>query len=196
MGDHAHWDAIYGAKGDEDLSWTEDDPATSLRLITIWADPAAGLLDVGGGRSTLAEALLERGFEEVTVLDLSSVALSRPHDPRIRTIVGDVLEVALPASLGTWHDRAVFHFLTAEQDQQRYVERATEAVALGGVLVLGCFGPEGPESCSGLPVARHSAADLEARFAPAFALETSELQIHETPWGAAQQFCWVVLRRC
>ena len=195
MGTTGHWDAIYRAKDDGDLSWTEESPATSLRLLTTWADPAAAVLDVGGGRSRLAAALRAEGFIEVCVLDLSAAALEAQPSPAVRTLVGDVLEVELPGPLGAWHDRAVFHFLTEEGDQARYAERAGVAVMSGGVVVLGCFGPEGPTSCSGLPVARHSAEDLARRFSTGFDLVMSELEMHHTPWGAAQQFCWVVLRR-
>ena len=198
MGDFRHWDALYLSKSDEELSWFEPIPETSLRLISTWSEPTHPVLDVGAGRSRLGATLLSRGFKEVWAVDLSAEALggAGEHDALgVHRLVGDVLETALPQQLGTWHDRAVFHFLIDEQHQERYVRRAAGSVRSGGVIVLGCFGPEGPDSCSGLHVARHSADDLEEHFGEWFALEASTLESHVTPGGATQQFCWVVLRR-
>lgn len=198
MENSGHWDAVYLAKADEELSWFEARPETSLRLLATWASREFPVLDVGGGRSGLAQGLLKNQFSDVLVVDLSKEALGvvnaqMPNGGHV--IVGDVLEVELPHNLGAWHDRAVFHFFVDPGQQERYVQRAGDSVRPGGVVVLGCFGPEGPSSCSGLPVARHSAPELEERFGESFELVTSELVDHRTPSGVTQQFCWVVLRR-
>jgi SAM-dependent methyltransferase len=197
MGDQAHWDAIYSAKGATELSWSEERPTTSLRLIDGWAEGRGRVLDAGGGRSGLAEALVAEGWGDVVVLDLSARAVAGLDEAggAVRAIVGDVLDVKLPSGLEVWHDRAAFHFLVAATDQAAYAARAASSVRPGGIVVLGCFGPEGPERCSGLTVARHGAAELAERFGAAFELVHDELVVHETPWGATQQFCWVVLRR-
>ncbi|MBC7275688.1 class I SAM-dependent methyltransferase [Nocardioides sp.] len=192
----AHWNTVYAAKDVDDVSWYEPVPATSRRLITM-AATSGRVIDVGAGASGLADALLPAGYD-VTVLDVSSNALEQVRQrlgQKATYVVADVLTWTPVDSYAVWHDRAVFHFLTDPADQARYVNQATTAVQTGGGLVMGTFAPTGPESCSGLPTARHDADSLVRLFAGAFTLEHAETDEHVTPWGVIQPFTWVVLRR-
>jgi SAM-dependent methyltransferase len=197
-----HWDTVYRERGEAQTSWFRAHLDTSLRLIDALALPAqAPLLDVGGGRSTLVDDLLARGFTGVSVLDVSDVALA---DARRRLgaraadvawIVGDVTEVELPpARYALWHDRAVFHFLTGAE-RERYVAAAARAVRPRGYAVIATFASDGPGRCSGLPVCRYDAAALSAVFAPFFDAVSADRDLHRTPADHEQAFTYVVLRR-
>lgn len=160
------------------------------------------MIDVGGRTSPLAGALLERGVADVSVLEVSELALrtSRerlgPRSARVHWILADVLGWLPERSYGVWHDRAVLlHFLVEPEGRERYCATARDAVAPGGRLVIGGFAEDGPETCSGLPVARRTAAALAAEFAPGFALVAERRQEHRTAAGTAQAFTWVALRR-
>lgn len=160
------------------------------------------LIDVGGGASTLVDDLLDRGLTEVSVLDVSDEALAvaqRRLGERAKGVkwyVGDLLEVELPpAGFDIWHDRAVLHFITEPGEAARYARIAASAVAIGGYAVIAGFAPDGPERCSGLPVARRSAEDIAAIFAPAFALVQKRAELHRTPGGSDQSFSYALLQR-
>ncbi len=193
-----HWDEVYSSKAPDELSWFQREPSTSLRLLTAYGRPTEPVVDVGAGESPLGERLLDRGFHDVTLLDVSEAALAavRRHlGERVSYVAADVRVWRPTRTYGAWHDRAVFHFLTEEDDQERYVEAATAAVESGGVAVLGVFAEDGPTSCSGLPTTRWSAEHLGHRFGDHFGLVHQEREEHLTPWGAVQPFTWVVLRR-
>jgi SAM-dependent methyltransferase len=160
------------------------------------------VIDIGGGASTLVDDLLDRGLKSVTVLDISAEALAIPKarlGERARDViwlVGDVLHTALPAGgFDFWHDRAVFHFLTDPAEAVTYAHQAALAVKAGGHAVIGGFAPEGPERCSGLPVARRSAQDIARILAPAFSLREARAERHITPVGAVQPFVYALLKR-
>lgn len=199
-----HWEQVYRARRADETSWFRPHLDESLRLIDGLAlEPAAdAVIDVGGGRSTLADDLLARGFAEVTVLDLSSSALAESRDrlgdraAAVTWLHNDVTRAGLPpAHYALWHDRAVFHFLVDAGDRARYVDTAARAVRAGGHAIIAAFAPDGPEKCSGLPVHRYDARSLAAVFAPTFALVVDSREIHPTPFGAEQAFTYVVLRR-
>jgi 2-polyprenyl-3-methyl-5-hydroxy-6-metoxy-1,4-benzoquinol methylase len=191
-----HWDKVYRTKDSHDVSWYQEFPAVSVRMIT--AQAASGkVIDVGAGDSTLADELVERGFI-VTVLDVAPSAIDavrRRLGDRATYVVADLLDWSPRESYDLWHDRAVFHFLTDPATQAAYVDLAGSAVRPGGAVVLATFAPDGPVSCSGLPTARHDAESLAALFADHFTLASSEREEHRTPWGAVQPFTWVTLRR-
>ncbi len=207
-----HWDSVYSTKKAEETSWHQPRPETSLRLLadavtTAGAAGPGAVVDVGAGTSTLVDALLDAGWSPVTVLDVSEAALAQTRarlaeradgawEEQVRLVVADITEWD-PAADGfdAWHDRAVFHFLTGAAQQARYVATAARAVRPGGVLVLGTFGPDGPEQCSGLPVARHDVDSVRTLFEPGFEVLAGETETHRTPWGAEQQFTWTSLRR-
>jgi SAM-dependent methyltransferase len=195
-----HWETVYSTKGDEELSWFQHAPAMSLALIRRIHPTPRSAIDVGGGQSGLASELLRLGVEDVSVLDISSSALERARKrlgqdaDRVRWIVGDALE-ARDLRVHLWHDRAVFHFLTDEEDRRRYVAAASTSVLPGGHAIIATFAPTGPEKCSGLLVRRYDADALAAEFADGFTLVESATETHATPWGKAQDFTYALLRR-
>lgn len=203
MSDPEHWDAVYGAKAPDAVSWYAPHLAMSLDMIDrLKLPPTARIIDVGGGASTLPHDLLARGFERPTVLDIAAAALEAAKQSlgddaaRVDWIVGDVTRVELPeATFDLWHDRAVFHFLTDPADRQRYVDQVRRAVKPGGHVLVATFGPDGPEKCSGLPVVRYDADGLHSAFGAPFERIDSATETHRTPWGAEQAFLYCLCRR-
>ena len=157
------------------------------------------VIDVGGGTSAFAGALLQRGFTDITVLDLSieaiNAGISRHGTEPIAWQLGDVLDCSPKRQYGLWHDRAVFHFLIGETDRQRYRDALHAAVVPGGAIIIETFAPDGPERCSGLPVARYSPTSLAHELGPGLALVASGDYEHQTPSGAVQAFIWLALRK-
>ena len=149
----------------------------------------------------MVDELLAAGRTELTVLDISEVALQLARRrlahraDQVSFEVADITAWQPPRSYDVWHDRAVFHFLTDPAEQTAYVALATNAISPGGALVLGTFAEDGPTQCSGLPTARYNAEDLAARFSVGFDLEQQTHETHQTPAGTAQSFTWVKLRR-
>lgn len=180
MGKHdrrLHWENVYRTKGESDVSWFEESPAISLELIhAAGVKTDASIIDVGGGASRLVDALLDEGFEAVTVLDLSSEALVSAkarlgaRSAKVQWIVADATTWEPAQTYAVWHDRAAFHFLIEEKDRAAYAERVLRAVRPGGHVIIGTFALDGPERCSGLPVVRHDAASLGKILGPSFEL--------------------------
>lgn len=198
MSASTHWDDVYRAKPVDTVSWYQDRPAVSLRLVTSAATPSSAVVDVGAGASTLADELLAAGWTDLTVLDVSAAALALVRerlDGAVQAVVTDLLAWAPERQYDVWHDRAVLHFLVDPEQQRRYVDVAAAAVRSGGALVVGVFAPDGPTQCSGLPTERYDAERLEQLLAPRFASVHSESEVHTTPAGAQQSFTWAVLRR-
>lgn len=196
----SHWEHVYRTRPESDLSWYQERPEASLRLLAPYATPTGAVLDAGAGASRLADGLLEQGWGQVTCLDVSAQALVGARarlvdDPRAAFVVGDLLTWTPDRPYDAWHDRAVFHFLTDGADQQRYVAVAQRALAPGGALVVGTFAEDGPQSCSSLPTARYDPEQLAAVFGSGFSTVAHEREEHRTPQGARQQFSWLVLRR-
>lgn len=196
-----HWETLYATAAPTEVSWYQREPATSLRLIQDLAvEPSASVIDVGAGEATLVDRLLDLGFTDLTVLDLSQHALTDVRErigERARHVSffhQDVLTWKPDRQYDIWHDRAVFHFLTERTSRNRYVEIAALAVRVGGSLVLATFAEDGPTHCSGLPVSRYSAEELEDAYSGSFSLVAAEREEHVTPSGAVQPFTWVVLR--
>jgi ubiquinone/menaquinone biosynthesis C-methylase UbiE len=199
----AHWEKVYTSKGENEVSWFEEIPAPSLALIAkTGASAASAVIDIGGGASRLADALIENGFRAVTVLDLSQAALASAkarlgaRADQVRWIVADVTKWEPQAAVyDVWHDRAAFHFLTEEPDRSAYVARLTRAVKPGGWAIIGAFAPDGPERCSGLPVARYDAQSLGRTLGIGFELVESCRHEHRTPRGSEQRFQFGLFRR-
>ncbi|EIZ81634.1 type 12 methyltransferase [Methylobacterium sp. GXF4] len=196
-----HWQRTYTAKGEREVSWFQDSPQPSLDLITqAAASPEAAIVDLGGGASCLADALLERGFQNITVVDLSEAALTAAKARmgeaagRICWIAADVTTWEPPQTYDVWHDRATFHFLVEEVDRVAYLSRLRRFLKPGGHAVMATFVPDGPERCSGLPVARYDADSLARTLGPAFVPVSAQQHTHTTPWGALQQFQFSVFR--
>ncbi len=198
MGTSDHWDAVYRRKAPDAVSWYRPHLEVSLELIKRAAnDSSAAILDVGGGESTLVDDLVALGFGNVTVLDISAIALDVIKvrlgnlAERVRWIAGDVTVVSLPQlSVDVWHDRAVFHFLTEPEKRAAYVRNMLDCVRPGGHVIIGVFGPDGPVQCSGLPVLRYDAEALRREFGSSFMLLDTREELHLTPWGTTQQFVY------
>jgi len=196
----AHWDDAYRAIGVESVSWFEPEPTMSLALLeALGTRPEDAVLDVGGGASTLVDHLVDRGFRDVTVLDVSIVALEEGQarlgtNARVGWLREDLLSWRPPRHYDVWHDRAVFHFLSDPADRRRYLGVLTDGVAAGGAAIIGTFAEDGPESCSGLPVARYSAAGLCEELGPLFRPLVCKREVHVTPTGVLQPFTWVAGR--
>jgi SAM-dependent methyltransferase len=195
-----HWDSVFATKASDEVSWFQAQPTTSLRLLERWASPAGSVIDIGAGASTLVDVLLDAGWQDVTVLDVSAAALTTVRNrlgegaEAVTFIAADVRSWQPNRTFDAWHDRAAFHFLVEQADRDRYVAMAAQAVTPGGVVVLAAFAGDGPTECSGLPTSRYDTDELVHAFGPAFALEHAEREEHTTPFGTIQPFSWVVLR--
>jgi SAM-dependent methyltransferase len=195
-----HWADVYERNAPDAVSWYQADPSPSLAMIDRLAVPrTAPVVDVGGGSSMLVDRLLDRGFADVTVVDIAPRALATARDrvgddPRVTWLAVDLLEWAPDRRYGLWHDRAVLHFLAGDE-VAAYRDLVRRAVAPGGGAVLGTFGPDGPESCSGLPVTRYDAAGLAAVLGDRFVVVDHRSEEHRTPSGNLQSFVWVAARQ-
>jgi len=197
-----HWEKVYATKAPESVSWYRAHLEASLALIERAAvASASSIIDIGGGESTLVDDLLLRGYKNLTVLDVSRTAIEvtrkRLHSAadRVRWLVGDILELELePHAYALWHDRAVFHFLTTPEQRLAYIRQVTRAVKPGGHVIVSTFGPEGPTKCSGLEVMRYDAESLHGEFGGRFRLVESSKELHQTPFGTAQQFLYCYCR--
>lgn len=197
-----HWESVYAQKKPTEVSWFESSPRVSLELVdSLELDLSAPVIDIGGGASHLAGELLARGFQDVTVADISTAALGHARRDlgaradEVKWEQADVRSHDFGRQFALWHDRAVFHFMVDPEDRDGYLQTARSSIAAGGHALVAAFGPDGPASCSGLPVRRYSAEALAQEFGAGFALVTSRLVEHETPAGAAQQFTYVHLQR-
>jgi SAM-dependent methyltransferase len=199
----AHWEGVYTTKAPNEVSWYQVEPDLSLALLReAGAGPSTAIIDVGGGDSTLTGAVLAEGLGRMTVLDLSGAALARARAQLgsraddVTWIEADVTDVALPPqAFDVWHDRAVFHFLTAPQDRARYAATAASAVRSGGTVLMATFALDGPTRCSGLEVARYSPEGLAQELGDTFTLVRGFVDVHWTPTGSEQRFSVAVLRR-
>jgi ubiquinone/menaquinone biosynthesis C-methylase UbiE len=203
MTEQTHWEDVYARKAADAVSWYRPHLERSLALIdAAGLARDASIVDVGGGASTLVDDLLDRGYTNLTVLDLSAKALDVARErlgdraSAVRWIVGDATVAALPdGSVDFWHDRAVFHFLRDEDARRRYVATAQRALKPGARIVVATFGLGGPEKCSGLDVVRYDADGIHGEFGAAFEKLSSAEETHTTPWGSAQQFVYCYCRR-
>jgi len=192
-----HWQQAWTSKPDTATSWYQPRPDVSLALIAatgITHDQP--LIDIGGGASTLVDALLDDGWQDLSVLDISGAALAVAQArlgvaaAKVRWLEIDLLDASLSRDYAIWHDRAVFHFLTDALDRERYRRLAEASVRIGGQLVIGSFAEDGPQKCSGLPVQRHSEQTIAAALGDAFALLETRREIHLTPSGNEQRFVY------
>lgn len=203
MQSREHWEQIYRTKPVDGVSWYQAHAKRSLELIQqTGVDCGASIIDVGGGASTLVDDLLDLGYSSLTVLDLSEVALTAARArlgaraERVRWIAGDITRISLPVhAYDVWHDRAVFHFLTSQEQREAYVQAVLRAVQPGGHVMVATFAEDGPEKCSGLPVLRYSEESLHAEFGAPFVLLRHEREEHQTPFGTVQKFIYCLCRR-
>ncbi len=197
-----HWAQVYGRRGDTQVSWFAAEPAQSLALLdACGVDPRMPAIDVGAGAARMVDALLTRGFADVTALDVADDGLSYARERlgaaagQVRWVVTDLLDWVPDRRFGFWHDRAVFHFLTDPADRRRYRELLAAALAPGALVVIGTFAADGPPSCSGLPTARYSPGELAAELGDGLRVVAARREEHRTPTGAVQPFTWLALER-
>lgn len=199
-----HWESVYQAKSFDQVSWYQPHLEKSLELIvTAGIKKDAVIMDVGGGASTLADDLLLRGFSDISVLDLSTEALEVSKkrlgkvSEKINWVVGDILEMVLPESgIDLWHDRAVFHFLTTEQEINTYLAIMKRALKPSGLLIVGAFSSNGgPLKCSGLDVVRYSPETLSGALGSDFSLIKSIDENHRTPFNTFQKLIYCLFIR-
>lgn len=198
----SHWEHVYGTRAPDAVSWYAPHLNESLGYIRrtgVAAD--AAIMDVGGGEATLVDDLLDAGYQNIAVLDISDRALAVCRERLAKRAAGvawlaaDVLELVLPPrSIDVWHDRAVFHFLIEQESRERYVAQVLKALKPGGYAIVGAFGPKGPTQCSGLPVSRYSSDELHGEFGRHFHLLDHSTTLHTTPWGSTQQFVYCYCR--
>jgi 2-polyprenyl-3-methyl-5-hydroxy-6-metoxy-1,4-benzoquinol methylase len=202
MNVETHWEKIYREKAPDAVSWYRPHLETSLALIEKAApERSVSIIDVGGGESTLVDDLLAHGYQNITVLDVSQTAIDvtkkrlGPASEGVQWITADIVngEHALNA-YDVWHDRAVFHFLTALDHRVAYVRQVARAVKPSGHVLVSTFGPEGPTKCSGLEVVRYDAESLHAEFGVRFRPLDSIKELHNTPLGTTQQFLYCLCR--
>ena len=197
----AYWDGAYAA-GADTHSWFQRYPARSLGMLERAGVIAAdSVINVGGGASPLAGALLDRGFRDVTVLDISPAAVRLawrqlgPRAGQVHWLVADVRGWQPERRYQAWHDRAVLHFMTTKAEQQQYAQALDLATGPGAVAVVGCFAPDGPPECSGLPVARFGPPDLAGVLGGSWTLLAADREEHRTPGVIIQPFTWAALRK-
>lgn len=190
-----HWDGVYETRQYDDVSWYQALPERSLALIEATGiERDQPIIDVGGGASTLVDHLVDRGYSDVTVVDIAANGLAQARARlgaragQVEWIVADVVGFRPERTYSLWHDRAVLHFLTDAGDRQRYVDVLMSALRPGGHLMLATFGPDGPLKCSGLAVRRYSVEMMAALLGPEFELRHHDVELHETPSGGTQPF--------
>lgn len=190
-----HWEQVYRSRSPQEVSWYQAAPSPSLEMIEDAAGgDRAAVIDIGGGASVLVDHLLDRGFGDVTVLDISRSALEfakqrlGPRAAAVHWIEADVTQYIPERKFAVWHDRAAFHFLTQEDDRQRYVAVLRKALPAGGHAIIGTFATDGPSRCSGLAVVRYDAAGLAAELGAGFEQRDERRITHVTPAGRDQHF--------
>jgi hypothetical protein len=195
-----HWDAAYESRGTAGVSWFQATPSVSLGLIeALGVSKDGAVIDIGGGASSLVDHLLKKNFGDLTVLDLSGSALESarrrlPGNAPVKWLHEDILSWRPQRQYDLWHDRAAFHFLVDKSDRDAYLERLDLALVSGGAVVVATFALDGPEYCSGLPVARYSADDLASILGEKFEVIEKRREEHSTPGGTIQPFTWIAAR--
>lgn len=197
-----HWNDIYVKNTSSEISWFQQHAKLSLQLITSTnIDASASIIDVGGGMSPLACDLVEQGFTNISIMDLSNAALKRSQAHlgknalKINWIEANILEYDLPSyAYDIWHDRAVFHFLTTKNQRDVYIKKVSSALKPGGHIVIATFAEDGPKQCSGLPVMRYNVEQLQQQFGESFRLMQNLQESHITPDGIEQKFIYCLYK--
>ena len=202
MNEQQHWDNVYSTKAEAEVSWFQPYPKTSMEFVELFNLPLdANIIDVGGGDSHFVDALLEKGFRNIWVLDISGNAIERAKhrlgnkSSKVHWIISDVTQFRPPVQFDFWHDRAAFHFLTTEDKIYRYVSIAEAAIKKDGYLILGTFSENGPRKCSGLEIKQYSEASMSARFELAFERIQCVTEDHKTPFNTVQNFLFCSFKK-
>lgn len=197
-----HWESIYGSKAENEVSWFQPYPKTSMHFLELINLPLdANIIDIGGGDSHFVDALLDRGYKNIWILDISLTAIEKvkarlgKRASRVNWIISDVTDFHPPVQFDLWHDRAAFHFLTTTERISRYVSVAEQAIKKNGYLILGTFSEKGPGKCSGLDVTQYSDVSMSARFEVAFDRIKCINEDHITPAQTIQNFLFCSFKK-
>jgi len=197
-----HWEQVFVEKDADGVSWYQDEPEPSLGLITRFDQALTSpLIDIGAGASLLADKLVDHGFSDITLLDISEAGLAKTRQrlgsssQKINYIVTDITKWSPKRQYHLWHDRAAFHFLVTRNDQNAYIAALARATAVGSIVIMGTFALDGPDKCSGLPVQKYSAKTLDERLGADFELLESVDHAHLTPAQRQQKFAFSVFIR-
>lgn len=195
-----HWQNVYETKNPNEVSWTQKIPQTSLDLIEkVSKRKSSKIIDIGGGDSNLVDFLLEKGFENISVLDISAKALEKAKTrleaqaENVDWIVTDITEFKTSTEYDIWHDRAAFHFLTTQDEIKKYIEIVRSAVS--DTLIIGTFSVDGPQKCSGLPILQYNEERLKNIFSQDFELVRSFTEDHITPFNTVQNFIFCQFKK-
>lgn len=197
------WNKVYETKDENAVSWYQELPKRSLETILSLNLPKnAKIIDVGGGRSKLSESLYSNSYHDLTILDISDVALSKSKekldelfpDNQIITIASNIVEAKFSEKYDVWHDRAVFHFLTNPDDQKKYVNLVMDALKPNGHLLIFTFSKKGPLKCSGLEICQYDKEDL-VNMLPKLKLVGSGTEDHHTPFNTIQNFTYCLFKK-
>lgn len=197
-----HWEKIYSSKQPNEVSWTQEHPKTSLDfLYEAHLDKQANIIDIGGGESKFVDYLLNEGFENITVLDISEAALTRTKQrlggkaTNVNWIVSDITDFHPTSSYDFWYDRATFHFLTTEPQIVKYLSTARKAVKENGFITIGTFSENGPKKCSGLAIKQYNEESLTAELQNGFEKLKCVIEDHTTPFNTTQNFLFCSFKR-
>ena len=195
-----HWETVYETKNPDQVSWTQEKPTTSLDFIhSFGLTKTAKIIDIGGGDSKLVDYLLDEGFENITVLDISAKALEKSQKrlgdkaKNVNWVVSDITEFETNTTFDVWHDRATFHFLTTAEQIEKYMETARKSVK--GFLTIGTFSENGPTTCSGLEIKQYSEENLTAELNNGFDKIRCVTEDHTTPFDTTQNFLFCSFKR-
>ncbi len=202
ISEQKHWDKVYSTKAEEELSWFQLYPKTSMEFVELFNLPlTANIIDIGGGDSHFVDALIDKGYQNIWILDISARAIERAKQrlgkkaSRVNWIVSDIIDFESSVRFDFWHDRAAFHFLTTEDKIYKYVSIAEDTIKKDGYLILGTFSESGPTKCSGLDIMQYSEASMSARFEIAFDRVKCVQEDHLTPFNTAQSFLFCSFKK-
>jgi ubiquinone/menaquinone biosynthesis C-methylase UbiE len=197
-----HWENVFANKQETEVSWFQPYPKTSIEFVKLFDLPLdANIIDIGGGDSHFVDALLEEGYKNIWVLDISENALSRAkkrlgdNANKVNWVVSDIIDFIPPVEFDFWHDRAAFHFLTAEENMNKYVAIAERGIKARGVLILGTFSETGPTKCSGLEIKQYSETSMSSRFELSFDRVKCITEEHQTPFNSIQNFLFCSFKK-
>ncbi len=197
-----HWEKVFATKAETEVSWFEPYPKTSIAFLELFNLPIeANIIDVGGGDSHFIDALLEKGYKNIFLLDISANAIERTkkrlgeNAKNVTFIVADITEFKPSVKFDFWHDRAAFHFLTSDEQVNKYVSIAEQAINTNGYLILGTFSENGPTKCSGLEIKQYTEVNLSSRFEKSFKRIKCIKEDHVTPFNTTQNFLFCSFRR-
>tara|TARA_B110000240_G_scaffold87331_1_gene99376 strand:- start:3048 stop:3665 length:618 start_codon:yes stop_codon:yes gene_type:complete len=195
-----HWETVYETKNPDQVSWTQEIPKTSLDFIhSFGLKKTAKIIDIGGGDSKFVDYLLDEGFENITVLDISFKSLEKAKKrlgekaKKVNWIVSDILEFKPNMTFDVWHDRATFHFLTTSDQVKKYMKTARKSV--NGFLTIGTFSKNGPKKCSGLDIKQYNENELILELKEGFKKIKCLTEDHFTPFDTTQNFLFCSFKR-